>query len=71
MDAIEGYVVRETEKARLIHVKDTRAKVWVPKSVITNMFRQPKPKDSDMPGDPCTIKVHGWYRVKNAEAFGD
>ena len=72
-DLVDGYLIRETEKARLIEISDTSQQIWVPKSVTDYIMTGPTPDKlaGKLPGPPILIRVAPWFRSKNAGPFGD
>jgi len=69
----DGYVIRQTDKARLIEIRATEERLWVPRSVTDDIVTQPAADDikDKLPGLPCVFRVAGWFRRKNHEALGD
>ena len=67
------YVIRETEKARLLEMRETGIQLWVPMSVTQHIITCSVPADfiGTIPGKPAVVRVDGWYRGKNKQAFGD
>jgi len=72
-DHIDCFLIRESEKARLMEIESTKVQIWIPKSVTPYIMKgaMPDPPVGQLPGLPCLIKVEGWWRRKNPEAFGD
>jgi len=67
---IEGFFIKETEKARLVQIGTNVAKpgpqVWVPKSQ-TDYFRTDPIPDhliGKIPGKPAMFKVAPWLKQK-------
>jgi hypothetical protein len=67
--AVECYVLHETDKARRIELRETGKQTWVPKSVTKYIQINPIPDEmiGRIPGKPTLIKVEDWFYRKNKE----
>jgi hypothetical protein len=66
---IECYLLTETDKARLLHIRSTAAQLWIPKSVTpyVKTMEIPEGMEDKMPGKPTLVEIAPWFIRKNRD----